>query len=540
LRSTLLAVAELRGRLLWRRLTGRGGIGEGVARVALFLLALPLGIAFAVALGVGTWQAVRTGSGLRVEVAAAAVFFGLWQTWTAVSLTVNDREGLDLARFLVYPVRPGRIYAVGLASGLAGDPIAVFWAVLLSGVFAGAALARPGAWLLVLALALLLFAVATVLYVALLQEALSAVLASRRAREWAMVLSVLLAVGAVVAVVGGAPRTWGELRALAPVVSVAQWVAWPAAFTASAVRRLYAGDVLGAWPWLAGQALAAAAAGRLAFAVALRQARGGGGVEARGGDARGTGWRLPVSGRLAGLLEKEGKCLLRHPLARMAAVVVPLVSGLVAWKVAPLVPAEAGEVVQALPLFGVAAYSHVFVQSFWLNAMGWERGGARLLFLAPLDASDVLAAKNLALYALTLGVFGLGALPILVAGALPPAWVLVGALALHAGMAPWLYAAGNVLSVLNPKAASFAVQRHASVPALSSLAGLAIVSAVTAAFAMPVLVALRMEAPWLLVAGWAGLGLAGAWAYRRAVRSEGRLLEARRDEILPVVCGDEA
>jgi ABC-2 type transport system permease protein len=538
-RSALLAVAELRARLLWRRLTGRAGIGEGVARVALFLLALPLGVAFAVALGVGTWQAVRSGRGLRVEVAASAVFFGLWQTWTAVSLTVNDREGLDLRRFLVYPVRPGRIYGVGLASGIAGDPIAAFWAVLLAGVLAGAAVARPGAWLLVLAVALALFAVATVLYVALLQEVLSAVLASRRAREWAMVLSVLLAVGAVVAVVGGAPRSWGELRALAPVLSLAQWVAWPAAFTAAAVRRLYAGEALAAWPWLAGQAAACAVAGQLAFAVALRQAMGGGGESGGGGDAGGTGWRLPGSPSLAGLLEKEGKYLLRHPLARMAAVVVPLVSGLVAWKVMPLVPPEAGEVVRALPLFGVAAYSHVFLQGFWLNALGWERGGARLIFLAPLDAAGVLAAKNLALYLLSLALFGLGAAPILVAG-LPPAWALVGALALHAGLAPWIYAAGNAVSVLNPKAASFAVQRHASVPALSGLAGVAIVSVTTGAFALPVLLALRLEAPWLLPAGWAAMGLAGAWAYQRALRAEGRLLEARRDALLPVVCGDDA
>jgi ABC-2 type transport system permease protein len=539
-RSELLAVAELRGRLLWRRLTGRAGIGEGVARVALFLLALPLGIAFAVALGVGTWQAVRAGRGLRVDVAAAAVFFGLWQTWTAVSLTVNDREGLDLRRFLAYPVRPGRIYAVGLATGIAGDPIAAFWALLLAGIFAGAALARPGAWLLALAAALLLFSVATVLYVALVQEVLSVVLASRRAREAAMVLSVLLAVGAVVAVVGSAPRSWRELRAVAPALSVGQWLAWPAAFTAAAVRRLYAGEVGAAVPWLAGQAVASLASGRLAFAVALRHAQGGGEGEGSAGDAGGKGWWLPASGPFAALLEKEGKYLLRHPLSRIAAVLVPLISGLVAWKVAPLVPPEAGDVVRALPLFGVAAYSHVFLQSFWLNALGWERGGARLLFLAPIDATEVLAAKNLALYLLSLAVFGLGATPILAAGALPPAWALAGAVALHAGMAPWLYAVGNAVSVLNPKAASFAVQQRASLPALSGLAGLAVVSVTTGLFALPVLAALRLEAPWVLPGGWAALGLAGGWVYRRALGAEGRLLGSRRDALLPVVCGDDA
>jgi ABC-2 type transport system permease protein len=539
-RGALLAVAELRARLLWRRLTARGGLGEGVARVALLLLALPLGLAFAAALGVGTWQAVRTGRGLQVEVAAAAIFFGLWQTWTAVSLTVNDRDGLDLRRFLAYPLPPGRIYALGLASGVAGDPIAAFWGLLLGGVFVGAAVARPGPWLAGLALALLLFAVATVLYVALLQEALSVVLATRWAREWATVLSVLLAVGVVVAAVGGAPRTWRELGALVPALRAAQWLAWPAAFSAAAARRLFAGDASGAWPWLLGQAAASALAGRTAYAVALRQALSGGGAGAPGEGARGTGWRIPGTPAFAGLLEKEGKALLRHPLTRMAAVVVPLVSGLVAWKVAPLVPAAAGEVVRALPLFGVAAYSHVFVQAFWLNALGWDRGGARLAFLAPVDPAGVLAAKNVAVYVVALGVFALGAVPVLAAGAFPPAWAVAGALALHAGMAPWLYAAGNAVSVLNPKAASFAVQRHSSLPALSGLAGLAVVSLVSGIFALPVLLALRLEAGWILPAAWTGLGVAGLALLRRALRAEGRLLAARRDELLPVVCGDEA
>jgi ABC-2 type transport system permease protein len=539
-KGALAAVAELRGRLLWRRLTGRAGIGEGVAKVALFLLALPLGVAFAVALGVGTYQAVRSGRGLRVDVAAAAVFFGLWQTWTAVSLTLNDREGLDLRRFLAYPVPAGRIYAVGLATGIAGDPIAAFWMVLLGGIFSGAALARPGAWLVVLAAALLAFAVATVLLVALLQEVLTVLLASRRAREGAIVLSVLLSVGIVVALVGSAPRTWGEFQALAPALSVVQWVAWPAAFTAAAARRLYSGEVASALPWLAGEAIASALTARLAFAVATRHARSGAGEGGVGGDARGAGWRLPGDPAFAALVEKEAKYLLRHPLARISAVLVPLVTLLVAWKVAPLMPREAGEVVRAVPLVGTAVYTHMALQSFWLNALGWERGGARLLFLAPVGGTEVLAAKNLVLYLLSLAVFVLGAVPFLAFGPLPPAWVLVGALALHAGMAPWLYAAGNAVSLLNPKAASFSVQRHATLPTLSGLAGVGIVSATLGIFALPVLVVLRAESPWLLPVAWAGLGLAGLWVWRRALAAEGRMLVARRDELLPVVCGDEA
>ena len=45
--SPLLAFAELRARLLVRRLRGRGGIPELVARIALFAVAIPAGLGFA-------------------------------------------------------------------------------------------------------------------------------------------------------------------------------------------------------------------------------------------------------------------------------------------------------------------------------------------------------------------------------------------------------------------------------------------------------------------------------------------------------------
>ncbi|MGA8892257.1 MAG: hypothetical protein WB493_11860, partial [Anaeromyxobacteraceae bacterium] len=76
----LRALAELRGRLLWRRFTARGGIAEGVASVVLVAIAVPVGLGFAVAVGFGAYQAVRAGGGLRSDVGAAAIFFGIWQT----------------------------------------------------------------------------------------------------------------------------------------------------------------------------------------------------------------------------------------------------------------------------------------------------------------------------------------------------------------------------------------------------------------------------------------------------------------------------
>ena len=45
MRNEFRALAELRGRLLWRRFTARGGIAEGVASVVLLVIAVPVGLA---------------------------------------------------------------------------------------------------------------------------------------------------------------------------------------------------------------------------------------------------------------------------------------------------------------------------------------------------------------------------------------------------------------------------------------------------------------------------------------------------------------
>jgi ABC-2 type transport system permease protein len=230
---------------------------------------------------------------------------------------------------------------------------------------------------------------------------------------------------------------------------------------------------------------------------------------------------------------------MRHPLARVYALVVPAMAALVAWKATPLIPADAREVVRALPLFGLAAYTHLVFQIFWVNGLGFERGGARLLFLAPLDPARVLAAKNGALYLHSLLVFSLSAGAMLAVGGAPPGWAIAGALALHAGLAPALYGLGNVVTALNPRAAPLGVQRGGALPAVSALAGMAIVSVATSLFSVPVLLALRLDSPWALVAGWVALGGGTLAAYLRTLPAAGRLLSSRREAVVAAVSGDE-
>ena len=541
MREQLRALVELRARLLWRRFTSRGGIAEGVATVVLLAVAVPIGLGFAVAIGFGAFQAVRAGGGLRSDVGATAIFFGLWQTWTAVSLTLNDREGFDLRRFLVFPVAPGRVYAMGLLTGILGDPMGVVWGAMLGGVFVGAAVARPGAWLALLLVVLVAFAVATVVFVALVQEILAALLSTRRVREWAMLGSVAASVSILGVLVWSSDRPFRAAFDALPVLRIAQWLAWPAAFPAAASRSLFAGHPAASLPWLAGLVVATGVTGWLAYRIALAQARGAGGSGERAvrrSGAVGLGWR---GGKFGALLEKEARYLFRQPLARVDAFLGPVIMAFVALKVEPRIPAEAGEVVRALPLFGAALYAHLLLQAFWLNAFGWERGGARGFFLLPVDLASVLRAKAIVLYGYSLLLFlaSAGVMALLGEGS-APAWAYGGALVLHAAAAPWLLAAGFLVSILRPKAASFAIQRSSAVSAFSGLLGMGILSAVMGLFALPALLALRVDSPGALVGGWGVLGLLGAWGFRKAIPREARLLAERRDEFLPAVCGDEA
>jgi len=533
--STLRALAELRLRLTLRRLRGKGGVLELVARTTLLVMALPVGLLFAVLMGTGAFQTVRTGSEYIARNTTLLVFELVWQTWTVVAVTLSDRESFDLRRLLVYPVPPWQAFGYELLASVLGDPFALFWSVLLAGSFVGAALARPGAWVLLLAVVYLLFVAATTAMVALLQELLARALRGRRTRELGLAV---IYIGLIALLVwgggGGARAVVHGLRALVAV----RWIAYPAALAAEAAVRLYRGHPLSALPWVLGLGAAAAATAWAAYRLALADAMGG----AEGGPARGPsqgrGWRLP--GRTGPLLEKEVKYLLRHPLSTVLALVVPAIAAVVGWRVVPLIPADAGEVVRGLPLFGFALYAQVVTQAFWLNAFGWDRGGARLWFLAPLPPAAVLRAKNTAVQLLSLAIFAGSAAALFATAGVPPAWELVSALALHLGMGSWYLAAGNVVSVVNPRPAAYSLQRGGSLSAVTALVGMGIVSAGLALFVPPVLLAVHLEEPWALAAGWILLAIGGSAARRAALPAAARLLARRREALLEQVTGDGA
>ena len=111
--------------------------------------------------------------------------------------------------------------------------------------------------------------------------------------------------------------------------------------------------------------------------------------------------------------------------------------------------------------------------------------------------------------------------------------------ALHAGLAPIFLGAGNVVSILNPRPVAHTIQRGGHLTPLSAFAGMGIFSAGAAIFAVPALVAIKLDAAWLLPAGWFALGAACLAVYRLALPRVGRLLVARREPLLEAACGDD-
>ena len=531
-RPGMAVLAELRFRLAVRRLRAPGGTADALAQVLLYVVALPVAIALAAIVGVGTYRAVRLGQGPYATVTLTAILYGVWQIWTAVSLSVNERDALDLRRLLVYPVRPLRVYLLGLLSSLVADPFAVLWLSLLAAMAAGAAVARPGWWILPLVALLTVFSLATAALVALGQEILARVARRRRWREAAALAAILAWLALVYSLAGGVQT----LRAARPAFRIVRWLLYPAAFASEGAKQLLGGHPLAALPWMALLFAAAALATFAAYRLALATAVSGGDAVTEAALQPRSLWPEPFGP----LLEKELLYLSRHPATRIYLVILPAIAALLGWKLPVQRAGEFAGLVSILPLFGIAAYVHLAVQMFWVNALGWERGGARVFFLAPVAPGRVLAAKNVALAAYATLLFTAAAGAYALTAGPPPAWALVAAFVLELGLAPALYALGNLVTITMPRAAPFGVQRAGSVSAVAAIAGMGITSGTLMVWAIPVLVALRGDALWLIPAGWTVLGLAAAVAWRATLPLVGRLLLERQESVLAAVCGDEA
>ena len=550
-RRSSRALVELRARLLWRRFTARGGIAEGVASVVLLAIAVPVGVGFAVAVGFGAYQAVRAGGGLRSRRGRGGHLL---------------RPLADLDRGEPHPERPGGARPAPLPglpdparpglrawdslTGIVGDPMGArlgrdarrraSWA---------RPSARPGAWL------------ALLLLVARASSPWPRSSSWRSSRRCSPRSSPPAGSGSGRCSARSASR-WASWRSCSgrptgrsgppgtscPRSGCCQWLAWPAAFPAAAARDLFAG-----------RSAAQPALDRRPRASPPRSPAGSPtGVALAAGARRG---RFRRGGGRAGRPRSGRPGLPGRPLRRRSSRRRPGTSSgsrwpgstpssprrswpSSPWKVEPRIPAEAGEVVRALPLFGVAALrppapAGLLAERLRLGAgrgarpSSWRRSTWRRCS-GPRRSSSTL-------YSLLLFLASAAVMAALGQGARPGLGVRGGAASSTRRWRPGSSLAGNLVSILRPQGGL--VRHPAELGRLHLLRPDRDGHRLGGDGALRAPGAARRPQPsrrrrwWRAGGSW---GCSGPGPSGRRIPREARLLADRRDEFLPAVCGDDA
>jgi ABC-2 type transport system permease protein len=408
------------------------------ARRAGFVIGLVLGLLVVGPLAVAL-QLLRDdpAAGAAVGSLLAAVLVMGWAVLPIAAF--GSDETLDVARLALLPIRRHRLLAGLLAASLVGVP-PLLTAVLVAAAVAAVTTSLPAVPVALLAVALL---VATcVLAGRVTTSALSRLLRSRRGRDLAVVVGVLVVLAAQL------PRLLvGNIdeRGLERVGAVLRWTPPGAAVQAAADASA------GSWgPALAELAIAAAAVGLLALAwyAALGAALVVVDASTERSRRRRSGPLLP-EGRLRTVAAKELRYAWREPRLKVSWLQM-LVFGAVFPAFTLLRDGRAA------PLF-VAVLTALLISSLSFNAFGPEGSAFWLTAVATgteRDARTDLAGRNaaIALVAMTWVVIAatvVGALAVPADRLLPAVLASVGSAAAVLGAG---FAAGALISVLAPYA----------------------------------------------------------------------------------------
>jgi hypothetical protein len=527
------ALVWLRATLWRRRLLQRREWG----RLLIGLLGIAMG---SVASGGVAFALVLYGAEMRADPAKLEQQGGalaLFATWLASALLARlwfaflprgQSPFLDPRRFLAFAVPARLVSALNFAAQLLDPAWLFFWPILVAiAVAAGRLPGMPGAFVLLCAEALSVWAVAGVLHLAAaLAGALDARILLRRA------FSVLLALAAAAAL---QLTTRPDRPALPSAFAAQHWRAvafTPPGWAAEMVREMAAGNPLRALLPALLLLLLGAACGVLAHELSVREAlRPVESGTARGDGRAAAGWRLPLLPEpVSAVLEKEAKTVLR--IGWLQIVLVPI--GFLLLRAFFLDPQGAGWI-RNRPLLFAAVYAHLGVLELATNLFGRDLDASRAWFLWPVGPRTLLAAKNLVAYALSLCIFAGLVVVACATGPVTAAQVAVG-LCAHVATFPLLAMLGNVASILWPvPVRGMRLRRVRGTGPLGARFGALLALGAPA------------WAPWFvsritgLPIGIAYLGeaLAMAVAYGGVLAASAHLLETRREPLLAALARDE-
>ncbi len=547
-----VAIAWLRWRILANGFRRKGGKGELVARILLMPLFALLAFLPAAVAGMLAWYFASSGELDHV----------VWILWGAVVLTqlVNINIGqpgttFDPLELIRFPMPLRRFVLVRLCFGLLG-PANVMMGLLSFAVVVGLTIARPRL-LLPASVAMLVFALANVLFTRMIFAWIDRWLSTRRAREifTALVFAFSIAIQYVnVRFNPGFQPHHLQQAALQPpgtqpLESLAQrihpYVGWlPPELTGRAVLSAASGKPLAAMGYVLATALFGAAC-LLVYAGRM-------GIEFRGENlsdlASGTAPLLSVqrsvhtapiylealmpvsaprslwSGSLMPLLGKEF-LVLRRNVGLFYGLVAPAV---MIFLFAGRLSARSGS---HWVLLGAVAYALLGIAPMSYNAFGYEGTGAQLYFFAPLPLREIFFAKNLfnILLAMT-EILVVVAITCYVAGR-PRLADCVFALLWATGAVLLNTTLGNFRSVSAPKRVNVGRTMGKAQSAVSGYIAVGILAGCAAlGFGCEVL-ALYLAMPWMGIALMTLFAGAGTVVYLRGLRGIEAYTLQRRDTL---------
>ncbi len=541
LTARVRALAWLRWRLAVNALRGAGGILSAVAGVLLTLLVVLVAALLAACTAAFVLLVGRSG-----DLGPFGVHLGVFLTLTLLAFLIPFLFGeakVELApeRFLVFPVRVGELYWIGVGLGFVSGANLVLYPSFLA-VAAGSLLipgvSRPGA---ILGTAVLLATL--VAWQQLLVAAVRVVASHRRSRE------ILAAAGiSFMILVGFLPQLaeqqgWfehhppvrpeaasGLLHAVAAIAVVLPPVL--------AARAASSQTLLGVCGPLAGLLLWGAAGlwlGWKAFRWQLRRAGGGQGAARRVRPAKGVRFldRLPdlLPPPAAGAFRKQVRYLSRSTAGRIVLLTAPVMGVFLSLLLSRVHHEIGGLSVGDLGFLGICFVAGSFIGNFAYNLFMWDGKGASLYLLGPARMWQVLLGLTAAVWVFEAVVLAEMTVAWVVLAGLPPGAVFLTGVLLSAGMTLASTGLGLLASVLFPVPREIGATRNQ--PAL--LSGLA------SLLAMPVVLAILGLAPALLfLAGhsWGAVAAAAGGVavlgvgYRFAVILAARLLLKRREAFL--------
>ncbi len=525
--------------------TARGQLellGQTAARVmgALFTVAIGFGLGVMAYVLTDEFSHPTKSVSLAPGVVLWVVFF-LWQ-FGPILLATSSAQ-FDFRGLLHFPLRFRSFWLLNVVYGVF-DPTALGAFLWLGCIAVGILAARPDAALGVVTV-LLLFAATNVILNRALFSWLERLLATRRARELAGVV-VLLVIFSIQFVGPALAERYGSgLKPLAlwllPLVNLL-----PPGLAAHAVEGALRGQWTNAGAGAAGLIAYGLGFGLL-FTFRLRaQYRGEELSEAMAPAAAPqatatpqTGWALPgFPETISAVVEKELRYAMRSGPMLLNLAVPVLIVLFVAMTPRSRLGADAAFFTRLDDfLFPVAVlYSFLVLSNYIYNVMGYDAQGTQLWFAAPVGIQDVLKGKNLAHAALVLLEAAIAGLVVILLKGPPPLLVVLATLAALVPVLLGNYTVGNLLSLYFPKRWEFGVMKRQRISGWNILFSFLVASVVLGGVGLVFGVAAWLDRLWLAAVVFLLLGWIVWRLYAAVLVKCEEALRERKETLLAELC----